>query len=299
MLTKMNLGDLFNSRQIVMMDGALGTELQRRGVPLDLPLWSAGALDTKGDLIGQIHNEYVEAGAKIITANTFRTTAYAYRLAGLNPSSAEHATHKAVELALTASGGKALVAGSMAPMDDCYLPEKYPGKKVAREGYNLLASWLKDAGADLALVETQINLEEARLALQAAVNNGLAVIVSFLVDENQLLWSGGSLSEAIAMVEDEGAAAVMVNCLTLPLAGEAVKVLAENATLPFGVYANAGKSHPEIDGTIHEYYSDEAYTTSAGEWITAGARLVGGCCGTTPATLRKLQEVITGIVSQR
>lgn len=298
MPTKMKLRDLFNSRQIVMMDGALGTELQRRGVSLDLPLWSAGALNTKGDLIRQIHSEYVEAGVEIITANTFRTTAFAYRAAGINPSSAEQATHKAVELAQTASGAKALVAGSMAPLDDCYLPEKYPGKKIAREEYNLLASWLRDAGADLALVETQINMEEARLALQAAVKNGLPAIVSFLVDENQLLWGGGHLSEAIAMVEREGAAAVMVNCLTLPLTSEAVKVLAENATLPFGVYANAGKSHPEIDGTIHEYYSDDDYTIFAGEWITAGAMLVGGCCGTTPATLRKLRGVITGIVSQ-
>ncbi len=295
----MNLRDLFNTSPIILMDGALGTELQRRGLPLDLPLWSAGALDADGALIRQIHSEYVEAGVDIITANTFRTTAYTYRLAGHDPSLAEGATHKAVELAQTASGGKVLVAGSMAPIDDCYSPEKYPGDKIAREEYNLLASWLKDAGADLVLVETQINLEEARLALQASVNSGLPAIVSFLVDENQILWSGGKLSEAITMMENEGAAGVMVNCLTLPLADAAVKVLAEYARLPFGIYANAGKNHPELDGTIHEYYSDDAYARSARTWISAGAKLVGGCCGTTPATMGKLQEVITAVALKR
>ena len=82
----------------------------------------------------------------------------------------------------------------------------------------------------------------------------------------------------------------MVNCMTLPIAELAADFLAGTATVPFGLYANAGISQPTREGIIQSYVSDELYATAASGWIASGARLVGGCCGTTPATIKTLRE---------
>ena len=290
----LTLEKLLTGDQVIVLDGALGTELLRRQVQLSLPLWSAAALGTAPETVGRIHREYRAAGAAIITAGTFRTTSYTYRLAGFDePEATDRArasTFEALSLAREAAAGAALVAGSLAPVGDCYAIEDYPGREVARRTYRQLSGWLAEAGADLALVETQINLEEALLALEAATVAGLPALVSFLVDEQMCLWSGTPLNEAVQAVHDQGALGVLVNCVTLDIAQKAAEQLAAHTSLPFGLYANAGRSQPAVDGTITRLYPNEQFVASALRWVQLGARLVGGCCGTTPATIRLLRR---------
>ncbi|MFC1480858.1 homocysteine S-methyltransferase family protein [Candidatus Neomarinimicrobiota bacterium] len=291
-----SLLDLISQNRPILLDGALGTELNSMGVSTSLPLWSAGALGQAPDAVLKIHQAYVAAGAQIITANTFRTSTYTYALAGLTEpdarKSAKRATAIAIRLALEASQGRALVAGSIPPVGDCYTPADYPGAAVARKTYGELIPWIAEAGAQLFLLETHINLEEALIALDLATSTGLPVLVSFLVDSQMKLYSGTPLSTAVQAVESAGASGVLVNCITLPLTADAVTSLNATTSLPYGVYANGSISQPAIDGTITELETVENFLSAAAMWLQLGCTFIGGCCGTTPAIIAALAQQI-------
>src|SRR5258707_8830056 len=130
----------------ILLDGATGTELNRRGVSTDLPLWSAGALLDAPATLRQIHRDYLLAGAEIVTANTFRTHRRSLARGGYGDSAAE-LTRLAVELARAAVGEGALappayVAGSLAPLEDCYSPELVPPQAECEREHAELAACL-------------------------------------------------------------------------------------------------------------------------------------------------------------
>src|SRR5207253_2975605 len=122
-----SLDALRSSGRPILLDGATGTELERRGFALEKPGWSARAIDEAPELLQTIHRDYVEAGAEIITANTFRL--HRRNLAAWGAEEEQpRLVGKAVELARRAAGGRALVAASLAPLGDCYSPDEVPDR---------------------------------------------------------------------------------------------------------------------------------------------------------------------------
>ncbi len=114
----------------IILDGAMGTELERRNVPVSLPLWSTNALISHPKTVKQIHKDYIQAGADIITANTFRTNSRSFKRAGIKDM-AKELTHRALILANearqeTVTSRKIWIAGSIAPLEDCYRPDLVP-----------------------------------------------------------------------------------------------------------------------------------------------------------------------------
>ena len=295
--------DLLSRDDTVLIDGALGTELASRGVSTALPLWSAAALEAAPQVVGDIHRDYVRAGARIITANTFRTTTFTFQLAGHDEAGAREAaraaTGQAVSLARKAAGGEALVAGSLAPVGDCYDPSAYPGDAIAEATYRQLAQWIAEAGADLLIVETQITLPELRLALEAASSTGLTVLVSCLVDRDTRLLDGTPLSTVVRAAEVGGARGILINCVTLPVARTGIEALARLTSLPIGVYANAGQSQPSREGRIEKLVSDREYLAAVDGWVAAGARMIGGCCGTTPRTIAAMARRLSALAKSK
>lgn len=300
-----SLTHFFSRHGTILLDGAMGTELHRRGVDISLPLWSARALETAPEVVRAIHQDYLAAGAQLLTANTFRTTTFTYQRAGLDGKSAREAARRASQHAVSLAREAArdypqsgiLVAGSLAPVGDCYLPGDYPGADVARKTYRELARWLAAAGVDLLLLETHITLEEALLALAAAAGTGLPVLASCLINEDLQLWGGASLSEAVRFAEGEGAQGILINCVSLPLARKGVEALSNLTTLPYGVYANAGRSRPSAEGVIEEYVPDEEFGAAALDWLDLGARMIGGCCGTTPHSIAVLRRSVSSLAN--
>lgn len=288
-----SLSALLQQKKPVVFDGAMGTELQRRGVNVSLPLWSARAIATAPEMVRAIHQDYIAAGARVLTANTFRTTTFTYQRAGLDVKTAREtacrATCSAVSLARetvqSAAQTGILIAGSLAPVGDCYTPSDYPGRDIAQDTYKELAQWLATTGVDLLLLETHIMLEEAHIALETCRDTGLPVLVSYLIDEDMKLWAGASLIEAVKVAEGEGAQGIMINCVTLPIALKGVETLSRVTKLPYGVYANAGHDKPVAGGSINRRVADEQYAFAARHWHDMGASMIGGCCGTTPSTI--------------
>jgi len=187
----------------LVLDGAIGTELSRRGVDTELPLWSARALLDAPDVLMQIHRDYIDAGADIITTDTFRTTRRTFQRAGMRDQSAE-LTRRAVDLVHAARAfypqRTILVAGSLGPLEDCYRPDLVPPDAAVQEEHAEHARRLADAGVDFVFLETFGIIREARHACAAALATGKEVVVSFLCRADGNLYSGETLEEAVAAI---------------------------------------------------------------------------------------------------
>jgi len=284
----------------LILDGATGTELERRGAPTRLPLWSAQALQRDPALVARIHADYVEAGAEIVTANTFRTQARTLARAGAGadaPGCARELSALAVALARGAAdaapGGRTVwVAGSMPPLEDCYRPDLVPeGEALARE-HAEHARHLAEAGADLLLVETMNTIREALAATRAARSTDLPVWVSFACDGAARLLSGEPLADALAALEGLAPELVGVNCLPPGAAAAALPLLSERGR-SFGVYANLGAPTDDGGWTRSDDCTPTEFAEHAQRWRAAGARAVGGCCGTRPEHIRAIRAALS------
>ena len=274
-----------------LLDGALGTELERRGAPTLLPLWSTQALLERPDLVAAIHRDYVAAGAELLTAGSFRTQRRTLERAGAG-ARAEELTCLAVSLARGAARTarrEVFVLGSQAPLEDCYRPDLVPEAAALAREHAEHAESLAAAGADAILVETMNSVREAAAAARAAGATGLPVIVSFVCGEGARLLSGEPLEAGLEAAARSAPLAVGVNCLPPHAVGACLGILAATG-LPFGVYPNLGAPDPLRGFAPSADFSPAELAAEARLWIDAGAAFVGGCCGTGPAHVRALGE---------
>ncbi len=283
MPTKANLPAALREGALVL-DGATGTELQRRGCPTDLPLWSARALLDSPETVRAIHEDYWRAGAQIVVANTFRTNVRTLAGAGLLSRGREmNAT--AVRLAREArerAGGCGWVAASVAPVEDCYCPERVPPDDELREEHRRMAEWLVQAQPDLIWVETMNTVREAHVAAQAAAETGLPFVVSLAPREDGRLLGGEPLSDAVAAIEPLDPLAIGVNCAPPRGILAALRTLREISARPLAAYAHIGNAEPTAGWSFSESVAPDAYCDHARTWLAAGAAIIGGCCGTGP-----------------
>jgi len=278
-----------------VLDGATGTELERRGLACTLPLWSTHALLAAPNLLEDVHSDYARAGVDCLTAATFRTQRHVLRRAGLGGQE-RVLTERALSLARTAAGedSQIWVAGSAPPLEDCYRPDLTPDDTTLAREHADHCEALADGGAELILVETMGTVREARAATAAAAATGLPVVTSFIGGERAgRLLSGEPLEAAVEAVEPFSPVALAINCVPLSRVEHWWPALIASGR-PFGVYPNLGTP----GATPQQPYSEEAPTGVFAEralsWVEAGASLIGGCCGTQPAHLRALCDALRG-----
>jgi S-methylmethionine-dependent homocysteine/selenocysteine methylase len=292
-------------RRPVLLDGATGTELNRRGVSTDLPLWSAGALLAAPAVLRQIHLDYVRAGAELVTANTFRTHRRSLARGGLADQALPltlQAVGLAREAAMTAEAGRpCYVAGSLAPLEDCYSPELVPPQAECEREHREMARHLASAGVDVILVETMNTIREAVAAARAARATGLPVLASFVCRSDHCLFSGERVADAARALAGLGVAGLLVNCtpsttIQHPFAELRAAVAGLAVQVPLtGLYANIGHTDDVAGWTNTEDVTPLEYAQLASGWLTQGANLVGGCCGTTPSHIAALRVILSQI----
>ena len=283
----------------LLLDGATGTELERQGVRSSLPLWSAHALIEAPELVRRVHADYATAGAELLTANTFRTQRRALGRGGCGERAAE-LTALAVSLAREAADAAdhpVAVLGSAPPLEDCFDPGLVPDAEALADEHAEHARHLADAGVDGILIETMNTLREARAALHAAHAQKLPALLSFVCWRDARLLSGEPLADALASLRDGPPAAVLVNCLPVSNVDACLAPLASSG-LPFGIYPNLGGPLDEPSDTAvvrnREELAPDEFARHARGWLAAGARIVGGCCGTTPAHVASLAQLLRG-----
>ncbi|HEY5657419.1 MAG TPA: homocysteine S-methyltransferase family protein [Myxococcota bacterium] len=277
----------------LLLDGATGTELERRGAVTTLPLWSAPALRDQPDLVEAIHADYVAAGADALTANTFRTQHRTLARGGWGDQAAA-LTKRAVALARNAAaraapGRRVFVLGSAPTLEDCYRPDLVPDAAALAREHREHAENLVAGGVDAILVETMNTIREAVAATRAAGEAGAALLVSFVCWKGTTLLSGEPLADALAAVGEYAPLALLVNCLPPSNVAPCLEVLAASGRA-FGVYANLGEPDDVTGFSRSEDCTPDAYAAHAARWLEAGARIVGGCCGTTPEHVRAVAQ---------
>jgi len=267
----------------IILDGAMGTELGFRGASLVGLPWSASAMEARPELVEQVHAAYARAGAIVHTANTFRTQPQ------VQGATFRVALTHAVALARAAVPSGQWIMGSMAPVNDCYRPDLAPEEHLATEAHETMATALHDVGVDGVLCETFASPGEAVIATRAARKSNLRVWTALTAGPEATLLSPRDLAAAAERCAYEGAALVLANCIdfrrTLPFA----EALAATG-VPFGIYANAGVSD---SGTFGPATSEDVadYARAAERWLRAGARVLGGCCGTGPRHIELLASL--------
>ena len=278
-----------NKRQIVLLDGPVGTELSVRGVDIPAPAWSANALDTAPSVVSDIHRDYAAAGAVVHTATTFRT----------RPETVgerwEDLARLAVRLAREAVVEEQWIAGSVAPVKDCYRPDLSPGPRQARRSHKLVCDFLAEAGVDLLLCETFCSAREAQVAVECALDTGLRTWAAFTPGPDGSLMTTAEMAAAGEEAAGAGALAVLVNCVAasraLPYVEALVRAVASRHRVRVGVYANAGGMGEGLgwgagpEGAI-------AHAALARQWVESGASIVGGCCGTGPGHIAELRRAL-------
>jgi len=284
-------------REILIMDGGMGTEILHRGVQTTLPLWSAGALLTNPETVQHIHEDYIKAGAQIIITNTFRTTRRTFAKQGI-ADKAQAATILACQLVQQAiervsPGHEVYIAGSMAPLEDCYSPELTPSNQDLLEEHAIYAQDLKMGGVDFLLLETMITLRETLAAIQAARQLALPFAVSFCTDEQGTLLGGEPLDEVLTEVEKYDPIFLGINCVAPSLATKALRTLKNITNKPLSVYAQGDGAPDDAQGWqfVVENTLDN-YMIHVKNWIEEGAQIIGGCCGTSPAYIERLRREV-------
>ncbi len=244
--------------------------------------------------VAAIHLEYAEAGAEVLTTNTFRTRARSLAAAGLREDAAK-LTGRAVAAARGAASdkefpGSVWVAGSLAPLEDCYLPERVPDDACLAREHGELAEALCEAGCDLIFAETHNTIREACAATRAGCATGLPVWASVVCGAGGKLLSGEGLEAAVDALAGEGAAAVGVNCLALEHCDESLRILARSG-IPFGFAPNLHFDPAKTD-IPDRSTSPEQLATAVLPWVEAGAAFVGACCGSEPRHIGALRMAI-------
>lgn len=283
----------------LVLDGALGTELQRHGRPVTAPWWTARCLlDAAGQrLVTRVHAEYAAAGADVLTADTFRTTPRTAHRCGADATAAARLVRVAVALAREAAATVSrpvLVAGSVAPIEDCYRPDLVPDDAVLRTEHAWLADQLARTGVDLVLAETMNTAREAVAAVHAARAHGLPVWTSFVCTDGGRLLSGEDVAGAASAVRAAGASAVLVNCTDPAATEQALRRLRQVDAGPLGAYPNledrAGlPPATPVDRYLPPTLPPDAF---AGLWAAPpwqGLGIAGGCCGCGPQHIEALR----------
>ena len=278
---------------VTVADGAWATELLARGVPANVP--SSLANLAHADTVVELGAAYVEAGARLLTTNTFAANRYTIEQAGLDTTVAE-LNAAGVELARRAvAESDVLVIGAMSPSGKI-LTVSEASEDELLEAFGEQAEALADAGADAIVLETFSELAEILLALRAVKTaTKLPVIASMSFDsgpQRTQTIMGARAEDCAAALDDAGADVVGCNCGTgINTVLPAVVALRGATELPLWVKPSSGL--PELeDGRAVYRQTPEQFTAIVPTLIDAGANILGGCCGTGPEHIRRLFALV-------
>ncbi len=286
------------NRETVILDGATGTELERRGVTMNSAAWSAEAILGAPEVVRAVHADYIRAGADVITCNSFSLARHMLLRAGLE-GRFRRLNADAVKIAVAAREGAnrpVAVAGSIAPTTFCDDPNLcYPPDANAFAWYHEQAEILAEAGADILIIEMIEDIRQGSLAVEAALRTGLPVWLGFSCVKNAageiMLWEQGhTLRDGVEAIAGIGGDAAFIMHTETRDAAEAFAILKSRWRGRIGVYAHSGV-FVMPNWLFTDIITPEAYAAEAKKWIGLGAEIVGGCCGIGPEHIRRLKAL--------
>ena len=293
---------------ITILDGGMSRELVRLGAELKQPEWSALALMNSPDIVRRVHQEFIAAGADVVTTNSYALVPFHIgeeRFRADGPRLIALAGRLAREAADDTRDRPVRVAGSLPPIFGSYEPQLFQPDRV-QDYLGVLVEAL-DPFVDVFLGETLSLVAEAEAVERAVATTGKPFWISFTLEDGPgaehrapALRSGESVAQAARWIAGSSAAALLFNCSRPEVMRQAVDVAAEilgesGRNIEIGVYANAFASDEDEDGAANETLhairddlSDDRYAAFACDWADRGATMIGGCCGVGASHLRGL-----------
>jgi homocysteine S-methyltransferase len=295
---------------VAILDGALATELERRGADLRDPLWSAKILLEAPELIRAVHLDYFLAGADCAITASYQATVAGYARRGLDEAEALGLIQRSVRLAAEARDAfwadstrragrpRPFVAASVGPYG-AFLADgsEYRGDYGLSEA-ELIAfhrprmAALIAAGADMLACETIPCLAEARALVRLLAEfPGVSAWVSFSARDQQHICHGERLADCAAFLDaNPQVAAIGVNCTAPRFIPMLIRAARGATSKPILVYPNSGEIYDAATYSWHGETSSDAFGEQSRQWYAAGAQIIGGCCRTTPAHIRALAD---------
>ncbi|MCI6529940.1 MAG: homocysteine S-methyltransferase [Mesosutterella sp.] len=306
------LSELLEKRRFAVIDGAMSTALEVRGLDLKDPLWTAKALVDSPQEIRAVHRSYFEAGADIAITASYQASEAGFARRGIGPGEAAALIGRSVELARGAARDSgpgfsgALVAGSAGPYG-AFLADgsEYTGAyRLSAEDYRrfhrLRLEALCRAGADLIAFETQPRLDEIKAELSLLEEFPLTCWVTVTLDQSGTRMPDGTPLDDLARVLDavSRVEAVGVNCVPRQKVSGALRLLARGTGKPLIAYPNSGETWDAGSRTWKCLCGGggagaaEGWERFVPEWLALGARCIGGCCRTLPADIRAIAALV-------
>lgn len=276
--------------RVVVGDGAMGTQIYAKGVPLGRSYDELNL--SRPDLVREIHREYLEAGAEVLETNTFTANRLRLRAFGLD-GKVRDLNLAAARAARDVAGRGAFVAGSVGPLTGIARDEQAPADEEKGEVFLEQCRALADGGCDALILETFTDLEELKVALAAAKTTGLPVVCQLAFVERSKTPLGVSEGEALRELEAAGADVIGANCTVPHRTVQTLERLGRQTRARLSAYPNAGL--PQfVDGRYVYLTTPEYFARTGLRLAAAGAALVGGCCGTGPEHVRALARALKG-----
>jgi S-methylmethionine-dependent homocysteine/selenocysteine methylase len=286
---------------LILLDGGMGQELINRKASGQGVLWSAKALFDNPAAVQAVHEDYIRAGADVITANSYSCIRNNFEPEGLLDRLGEM-NRLAAMLARQARdkvGKRVLIAGSLGPQNGSYRPDLVGSYDDTEALYREQAEFLAPL-VDLFVCETMSCIKEARAAVVAAASTGKPVWLSWSIEDSGAanLRSGESIRAAWDDIDGMGVSAVLLNCSPPEAISKVLPELVSLSDVPAGAYANAFTPIPEKwdfhgDASIPPSRTDitpQAYADHAANWLAAGAQIIGGCCEVGPAHIAQMNQ---------
>ncbi len=290
------------TRNIVLLDGGMGRELWYRGVEVPASIWSAQALIDAPEVIRQVHEDYIDAGADVITTNTYAVVRETFAAIGIEDRY-EELLVLACELALAAREARdatVRIAGSLPPLEESYRPDLVRPIEELLPRYREMSSIMAPY-VDFFICETMSAIAESWAAAAAAAETGKPVWVSWTLndyspDQLKNKETSAAAAKALSGIPIEG---MLANCCKPETIAAAMHSLVDTGKPYIGGYANTFLTPPP-DWTLEEEgpmglrddLDPEPYAEFVAQWLDAGANVVGGCCGTRPAHIAKIRSLI-------
>jgi homocysteine S-methyltransferase len=302
------LAELLARTRVAVLDGALATELERRGFELRDELWSAKVLLEHPEAIRAVHDDYLAAGADILTTASYQATLQGFARRGLRPPEAREALLASVRIACAARDElwsdpahrkgrvRPLVAASIGSYgaflaDGSEFRGEYAiGARELAEFHRERLAMLASSEADVLAFETIPCLDEALVLSELLRGHpGAFAWLAFSCRDDERTSHGERIEDCAAALESNAQlAAIGVNCTAPRFLESLVTRLASATSKPIVVYPNSGETWDRATRSWHGPHGPLDFANEARKWIAAGARIVGGCCRTTPREIRAL-----------
>ena len=276
--------------RVLVCDGAMGTMLYARGIFLNRSFDELNL--TRPDLVADVHREYVRAGADVIETNTFGANRVKLTTFGLLDQLAA-INREGARIARRVARDRAWVAGSIGPLGVRIEPWGRTSVAEAEAAFAEQAAALAEGGVDLFILETFGDLGEIGAAIRGVRSvSTLPIVAQMTTDDDGTAPDGTPIDRLTAALEREGADVIGVNCSVGPAAMlETIERMARVSPARLAAQPNAGRPR-DVDGRNLYLSSPEYIASYARRFVAAGARLVGGCCGTTPDHTRQIAEAV-------